>query len=202
MKITAMMIAAFATAGVFFSPVGKIGAQAGPDSQATPPPLPSADALSVYKVIAVIETADPLPAGRPLRRAEISERELNAYIDFRRRDERWDMMEDLKLKLLDGQKLEGLFVLNLAGTSFASWLPDRATFLFAARLESASGKARIQLDKLYVGQQPIQPAVINLILMFASQKNSDVVSSLDEWVDLPIGIRELRTEKEKLTAFY
>ena len=168
----------------------------------TPPADPSPEALRVFKVIETIEAAGPPPAGGALRRITVGERELNAYIDFRRRDERWEMMKDLRLKLLEGQKLEGMFVLDLSGTKFASWLPETATFFFAARLEAAVGKARLRLEKLFVGQQPIQPVVIDLILLFASRKNDQVASSLDQWVDLPIGIRELRTGKESLTALY
>jgi hypothetical protein len=178
-----------------------LGAQDNQDSQMTAAD-PSPDVLKVFQVIETIETAPAQPAGQPLRKAAISERELNAYIDFRRRNERWDMMKELKLKLLDDQKLEGMFILDLTGTEFASWLPDTATFLFAARLETSAGKARIQLEKLFIGQQQIQPAIIDLILLFASKKNNQYVSSLKEWIGLPIGIRELKTGKESLTALY
>jgi len=176
--------------------LGSAGGQANPALNAVP-----ADALKVFKVIDMIETAGPPPGG-VLRRVSIAERELNAYLDFRRRAEHWEMVTDVRLKLKDDQKVEGMFLLDLSGTKFASWLPRTATFYFGARLETAQGKARLRLDKLFLDQQAIQPAVVDLILMFASRRNSDVPSSLGEWVELPLGIRELRTSKETLTALY
>lgn len=161
----------------------------------------TADALKVFRAIETIQEAGPPPAGG-LRRISVSERELNAYIVFRIESEKEEMMKELSLKLLDGQKLEGKFVLDLSGAKISSLLPDRATFYFAARLEAADGKARIRLDKLFLEQQPIQPVVIDIILLFASRKDNSVPSSLNEWIDLSIGIRELRVDKERLTALY
>lgn len=161
----------------------------------------TADALKVFRAIETIQEAGPPPAGG-LRRITVSERELNAYIAFRIENEKEEMMKELRLKLLGDQKLEGKLVLDLRGAKISSLLPDRATFLLAARLEAGDGKARIRLDKLFLEQQPIQPVVIDLILLFASRKDNAVPSSLNEWIDLPIGIRELRVDKERLTALY
>lgn len=161
----------------------------------------TADALKVFRAIETIQEAGPPPAGG-LRRITVSERELNAYIAFRIENEKEEMMKELRLKLLGDQKLEGKLVLDLRGAKISSLLPDRATFLLAAQLEAGDGKARIRLDKLFLEQQPIQPVVIDLILLFASRKDNAVPSSLNEWIDLPIGIRELRVDKERLTALY
>jgi hypothetical protein len=161
----------------------------------------TADALKVFRAIETIKEAPPPSAGG-LRRISVSERELNAYIAFRIENEKEEMMKELSLKLMDEQKLEGKLVLDLRGAKISSLLPDRATFFFAARLEAGDGKARIRLDKLFLEQQPIQPVVIDLILLFASRKDNAVPSSLNEWIDLPIGIRELRTDKERLTVLY
>ena len=161
----------------------------------------TADALKVFRAIETIQDAAPRSAGG-LRRITVGERELNAYIAFRIDNEKEEMMKELRFKLLGDQKLEGKLVLDLRGNKISSLLPDRATFFFAARLEAADGKARIQLDKLFLEQQPIQPVVIDLVLLFASRKDNTVPSSLNEWIDLPIGIRELRADKERLTALY
>ena len=161
----------------------------------------TADALKVFRAIETIQEACPPPAGG-LRRITVSERELNAYIVFRIESEKEEMMKEMRLKLLGDQMLEGKLLLDLRGARISSLLPDRATFFFAARLESGDGKARIRLDKLFLDQQPIQPVVIDLLLLFASRKDNAVPSSLNEWIDLPIGIRELRVDKERLTALY
>ncbi len=178
-----------------------VGLRAGGQTAAGPRAELTADALKVFQALATIEAADP-PAAGSLRRITVSEGELNAYIAFRIADEKEQMMKELRLKLLDEQKLEGKLVLDLRGSKISSLLPETATFFFAARLEAADGRARLRFDKLFLEQQPIQPAVIDLILLFAARKDNTIPSSLGDWIELPLGIRELRIAKESLTATY
>jgi hypothetical protein len=75
-------------------------------------------------------------------------------------------------------------------------------FYFAADLEAASGKVKLDLRKLFLGDEPIQPLILDLIIAVASRLDKTQATSINDWYELPYGIKDIKTHKAKAIFYY
>jgi hypothetical protein len=161
--------------------------------------------LEAKKVIDLIDRIEreTSSAPGPLSRKEaISEAELNAYIAHRIVSEKQEIMKVLELKLFPESRIEGRVLIDLSGRKIPTGLRPRMNILFSGTLMTRAGKVRMELDSFYLEEQKIQPALLDLIISLVSRLEGLEPWKIDDWHDLPYGLREMRTEQGRLCVEY
>lgn len=168
-------------------------------------PQVSEDAQKVLETIDRIQKDQDPTSERPLRTVIVSERELNAYIAYRIENEQEEIMKELSLKLLPENRVEGKIFIDLSGRKIPFFIKRQMDIYFAGILETEETKvpkARIRVESLFLGEQRIPPALLDTIIRtIAKIENAEPVS-IEDWYDLPFGIRKLETRLGELVVSY
>ncbi|HSQ79157.1 MAG TPA: hypothetical protein VLN41_01050 [Candidatus Bathyarchaeia archaeon] len=141
--------------------------------------------------------APPAPGSRSL---VFSEEELNAYAACRLENEPY--VKSAVLKLLAGNKVEGRIGIDLGRPQASGLVPQKQDLLFAARFETRDGRIRIDMDKIYLGTQPIEPAFVDIVIGIVSRLQGVPATTLKDWYDLPRGVQRLETRSGQVVVIY
>jgi hypothetical protein len=142
-------------------------------------------------------------AAAPLGRMEaVSEDDLNAYIACRLKDDQEPVMKELRFKLLDGNRFEGMTVLDLAGADLPAPLRGRLDVFFAGRLETQAGAVRLDIGTFFVNGQKVRPEILDVVISVGSRLSGTEPFSLRDWYILPYGLRDLAVDRGRLLASY
>ena len=160
------------------------------------------DARKVLEILDRIQNDQGPALGRPPRTAVVSERELNAYIAYRIETEREEIMKELRLKLLPGNRVEGKIFIDLSGRRVPVFVKPQMNVYFAGTLETEDSKVRVRFESLFLGEQRIQTALLDMILSVVSRFEKTEAVSIEGWYDLPYGIRRLEARTGELVVFY
>ena len=76
------------------------------------------------------------------------------------------------------------------------------TFYMGGRLEVEKGKVRLNLKDLFLENQRIQPAVLDLVIFIGSKIQGTDSFSMSDWWDLPYGIKNIKIEQGKALFYY
>ena len=161
-----------------------------------------AEAQKVFEAIEKLETETRQPWSGPFREIIITESELNSYIAYRIETEKEEIMKELRLKLFEKNRIEGKIHVDLRGQQIPKFMRPEVDFYFAADLEAASGKVKLDLKKLFLGDEPIQPLILDLIIAVASRLDKTQATSINDWYELPYGIKDIKTHKGKAIFYY
>lgn len=160
------------------------------------------DARKVLEILDRIQNEkDPAP-GQPPRTAVVSERELNAYIAYRIETEGEEIMKELRLKLLPENRVEGKIFIDLSGRRVPWFLKPQMNVYFAGTLETEGPKVRVRFESLFLEEQRIQTGLLDLIIYAVSQVEKTEPVSIEDWYDLPYGIRKMETRTGELVVSY
>jgi len=162
--------------------------------------LPEAE--KVLKAIEKMENEQSRGEKDPLKKIVITEKELNSYIAYRIETEKEDIMKELRLKLFKKNKIEGKVLIDLRGQKIPEFIRPQMTLFFGGKLEVKKGKARLNIKDLFLEDQRVKPTILDLILNIASKINKTEVSSMDDWYELPYGIKDIKTSRHKATFYY
>jgi len=165
-------------------------------------PQTNEDAQKVLETIDRIQKDQDPASERPLRKVVVSERELNAYIAYRIETEQEEIMKELSLKLLPENRVEGKIFIDLSGRKIPFFLKRQMDVYFAGILETEGPKARIRVESLFLGEQRIQPALLDMIISTIAKIENAEPMSIEDWYDLPYGIRKLETRLGELVVSY
>jgi hypothetical protein len=160
------------------------------------------EAQKVLLAIDKIQAETPQPWSGPLRSLTITESEFNSYIAYRIENEKEEIMKELRLKLFDENKIEGKIHIDLRGQDVPRYIRPEMDVYFAADLLTNNGLAKIDLKQLFLGDEPIQPLILDLVIAISARLNNEKATSLNDWYELPYGIKDIKTEKGKATFFY
>jgi hypothetical protein len=160
------------------------------------------DARKVLEILDRIQNDQGPASGRPLRTAVVSERELNAYIAYRIETEQEEIMKELRLKLLPENRVEGKIFIDLSGRSVLGFLKPQMNVYFAGMLETEGPKVRVRFESLFLGEQRIQPVLLDMIIRTISKIENTEPVSIEDWYDLPYGIRKMETRAGELVVSY
>ena len=139
----------------------------------------------------------------PLGRTEaVSEDDLNAYIACRLCDDREPVMKELRLKLLEGNRFEGMTVLDLEGADLPAPLRGRLDVYFAGRLETEAGAVRLDIGTFFINGQKVRPEILDVVISVGSRLSGTEPFSLRDWYILPYGLRDLAVDRGRLLASY
>ena len=138
----------------------------------------------------------------PPREIVITESELNSYIAYRIETEKEEIMKELKLKLFEMNRIEAKIHIDLRGQDVPQFIRPELDIYFAADLEVANGKAKLNLKEIFIGDQPVRPYFIDLIIAISARINKLEASSITDWYELPYGIKDIKTQKGMAIFYY
>jgi hypothetical protein len=160
------------------------------------------EAQKVLTAIAAVESATEQPWTGPRRSVTLSQSELNSYIAYRIETEKEEIMKELRLKLFAKNKIEGKVHIDLRGQDVPRYIRPEMDVYFAADLLTENGRVKIDIKELFVGDEPIQPFILDLVMAISARLRNEPATSLSDWYELPYGIKEIKTEKGKATFYY
>lgn len=159
------------------------------------------DAQKVFRLIDKIQVEQLQDYHGPLRSATVTENELNAYVAYRIESERENILKELSFKLFKDNKIEGKIFIDLRNQNIPKILRPEMNFYFSGKLEIKEGKVRLNPKLLFLENQPIKLEILDLVTFIASKIQKTEVTGLTDWYDLPMGIKDIRTQKG-LAVFY
>jgi hypothetical protein len=160
-----------------------------------------AEAQKVLKAIDKVKAETEQAWSGSSREIVITESELNSYIAYRIEAEKEEIMKELRLNLFEKNRIEGKIHVTLRGQEIPQFIRQDMDFYFAADLEVADGKAKLDLKELFLGDEPIQPLLLDLIIAISAKISKVEASSISDWYELPYGIKDIKTQKS-LAIFY
>jgi hypothetical protein len=160
-----------------------------------------AKAAGILDALKKIEAERHRPAA-PLRSLMFSEAEFNAYVVCRLDAENEPFVKAAEFKLLADDRIEGRITIDLGDRQTSGLLPRRQDLLFSAGVETRDGKIKISMDKLFLGTQPIAPAVVDVIIGILSRLQGVEPTSLEDWYDLPPGVLRLESRPGQVVVYY
>jgi len=160
------------------------------------------EALKVLKAIDQMESEQSRRDKNPLKKIVITEKELNSYIAYRIETEKEEIMKELRLKLFKRNKIEGKVLIDLRGQKIPKFVRPQMTLFFGGRLEVKKGRARLNIKDLFLEDQRVKPTILDLILDLASKINNTEASSMNDWYELPYGIKDIKTNRRKAIFYY
>jgi hypothetical protein len=160
------------------------------------------EAQKVLAAIADVESATGQPWTGPPRSITISESELNSYIAYLIESEKEEIMKELGLRLLAKNKIEGKIHIDLRGQDIPRYIKPEMDIFFAADVITDNGQAKIDIKELFLGDEPIKPFVLDLVMAISARLRNEPATSISDWYELPYGIKEIKTEKGRATFYY
>lgn len=174
-------------------------------SREKPAPSPAynlEEAQKVLRAIDKIKAESPQAWAGPLREIEVTESELNSYIAYRIEEEREEIMKVLRVKLFPDNKVEGMIHVDLRGQKAPSYIRPEMDIFFAADLLVSNLGVKVDMKKLFVGNEPIQPYILDVIIAISAALQKTEATSLNDWYELPYGIKDVKILKGKAVFYY
>ena len=156
----------------------------------------------VLRLISQIQQEQMEPHQAKLRDVAVTENELNSYIAYRIEVEKSDIMKELRLKLFSKNKIEGKIFIDLRGQELSGLLKPEMNLYFSGILEAENSRVRLDLKSLYLEDQSIQPKILDAVIFFSSKIQGTEPFSMNDWFDLPYGIKDVKTEKGRAVFYY
>jgi len=160
------------------------------------------EAQKVLAAIDRIEVETQRPWDGPLRSFTVSESEFNSYIAYRIENEQEEIMKELRLKFLDENKIEGKIHIDLRRQDVPRFVKPEMDVYFAADLIAENGLAKVDMKEIFLGDEPIKPMLLDLVISISARLNNQKATSINDWYELPYGIKEIKTEKGRATFYY
>jgi len=160
------------------------------------------EARKVLEAIEKMESGQSRGDKDSLKKIVITEKELNSYIAYRIETENEEIMKELRLKLFKRNKIEGKVLIDLKGQKIPEFIRPQMTLFFGGKLEVKKGKARLNIKDLFLEDQRLKPTILDVILNIASKIKDMESSSMNDWYDLPYGIKDIKTNRHKATFYY
>lgn len=159
------------------------------------------DALNVRHILRTIERQPPRSSGDDLT-AEVTEKELNAYIDYRLAQEKEPVCDSLTIKLLDHNHIQGKLRFDAQRLNLDTLLGDNLNFVFRGVFLTRDGAARIDLVSLQLNDQPVNPQVLDFVIHTAALIYRTESSGIGDWYELPKGIKRIMVNEAVAVLYY
>lgn len=160
------------------------------------------EAMKVKNILDKIRAEQKEEAQRALKEIVITESEFNSYIAYLIEVNREKVMRELRLKLFKENKIEGKIFIDLTGQDIPKFLRPQMTFYFKGNFQVENGRAKINIKKLFLEDQPIPPLILDLIIYISSQIQNFEASSINDWYELPYGIINIETKRGRAIISY
>jgi hypothetical protein len=162
---------------------------------------PVKEALKVEHILKTIEQQPPQP-NRKEQTAEVTEKELNAYIAYRLRQEKSPLINSLKVALLDQNHVQGAMGMDAERLNLSLLVGPNLDFDFQGIAHSKEGAARLELARITLQGQPLEPQMLDLILNAVSAYSGEKIGRPDDWYQMPKGIKRFTVQQSKMILYY
>jgi hypothetical protein len=159
------------------------------------------DALKVGHLLRTIEKQPPRSDSKELT-AEVTEKELNAYIAYRLAQEKEPVCDSLTVKLLDHNHIQGKLRFDAQRLNLDTLLGENLDFVFRGVFLTRDGVARIDLVSLQLNDQPVNPQVLDFVIHTATLIYRTESSGIADWYELPKGIKRIMVNKAVAVVYY
>jgi hypothetical protein len=158
----------------------------------------------VLKVRHILRTIAEAPARSDTQElsAEVTEKELNAYIAYRLAQEQGPVCDSLTVNLLDHDLVHGKIRFDPQRLNLDTLLGEELIFDFKGTILTRNGAARIDLISLELNGQPVNPQVLDFVIHTASLVYRTESSGIGDWYELPKGINRITVKKAKAIIYY
>jgi hypothetical protein len=160
------------------------------------------EALRVLQAIEKVQVESQQPWNGPLREIVVTESELNSYIAYRIETEKEEIMKELQLKLFDNNRIEGKIRIDLRGQKIPEFIRPDLNFFFSADVLASNGKVKVDVKELFLDDEPIKLQLLDVIIAIAAKLSHEEPTSINDWYELPCGIKDIKTQKGKAIFFY
>lgn len=160
------------------------------------------DVDKILKAIEKVERETASGRRRSLEKITVEESELNSYIAYRIEEENERFLKELRVKLFKKKKIEGKILVDLRGENIPKFLRPQMTLYFGGKLEVKDGMVRLVLKDLFLEDQRIDPNVLDFVIALTARIEKYEVWSINEWYELPYGIKNIETQNHKAIFFY
>lgn len=159
------------------------------------------DALTVRHILRVI-AEQPARSDTQELSAEVTEKELNAYIAYRLEQEKETVCDSLAVKLLDHNHVRGKIRFDAQRLNLDALLGENLDFDFKGVFLTRDGAARIDLISLQLNGQPVDPQILDFVIHTASLAYRTESSGIGDWYELPKGIKRIEVTKANAVLYY
>ena len=159
------------------------------------------DALKVRHILRTIAEHPPRSDSQELS-AQVTEKELNAYIAYRLANEKKPVCDSLTLNLRDHNHVSGKIRFDAQRLNLDTLLGERLEFDFKGVFLTRNGAARIDLVSLQLNGQPVNPQVLDFVIHTAALVYRTESSGIGDWYELPKGIRRIEVSKANAVLYY
>ena len=111
-------------------------------------------------------------------------------------------MKELRLKMFEGNKIEGKIFIDLRGQKLPKILQPQMNLYFGAKVETKDGNVKIATKELFLEEQAIQLMILDLIIYISAKIDKTEPSSINDWYVLPYGIKKIETQRGKAIFYY
>ncbi len=160
------------------------------------------EALKVIRFLDQIEAESLMHKSEPPRKMDFTESEFNSYIAYRIAAEKANVMKELRLKILDRNRIEGKIFLDLKGQKLPAMLKPEMNLYFSGVLATRDGEARLDFEKLFLDDQQVPLMLLDLVVYVAVKLGKSDPVSLHDWYALPPGIKDIQTGAGRFTVVY
>lgn len=160
------------------------------------------DVEKVLKALDKIERETSSGNHRSIQKISVTENEINAYLSYRIEEKRERFLKELRIQLFKKNRIEGMILIDLREEKVPNFLRPQMTLYFRGKLEVKDGLVRIGLKDLFLEEQRIEPKVLDFVIAFTAKIENFKVWSIDDWYELPYGIKDLETQNKKIVVFY
>ncbi len=160
--------------------------------------------LKAVRLVAELENVQAeqsRPNARRGRTLALTEADLNLFLAYRIEITNERYVKSCEVKIVGTDRIEGKLLINM-GSNSIPLLPSEFSLFFSAGVETRDGRARIAMDNLFVGTQRLSPSVIDAVIAMVSRLDGVQPTSLQDWYDLPYGIRKIDAKPGALTLRY
>jgi hypothetical protein len=159
------------------------------------------DALKVGHILRTIEMHPPGSDSGDLT-AQVTEDELNAYIAYRLAQEQEPVCDSLTVQLLDHNHVHGKLRFDAQRLNVDTLLGENLDFDFKGVFLTRDGAARIDLVSLQLNGQPVNPQVLDFVIHTAALVHRTESSGINDWYEVPKGIKRIQINKAKAVLYY
>jgi hypothetical protein len=159
------------------------------------------DALKVTNLLKTIEK-QPARTDKKEIAAEVTERELNAYLAYLLAQEKDPYIDRLTVLLLGNNQVRGNVNLDGEQLGLAMLLGEDLDFDFKGIVQTRNGAGRLDLTDLWLAGRPVDPQTIDLVLHAIALNTETETGNIGDWYELPKGVKRVGILKGKVVLYF
>ena len=160
------------------------------------------DALKVQHILKTIERKPKQPESNEESIAEVSQKEVNAYIAYRLAREENPIVNHLAVNLLGDNQIQGKIRIKADQLNLGGLLGQDLNFDFKGIVQTRDNAARLNLTDLYLDGYSVQPQVLDFVISSAGALYNTDVGRVGDWYKLPKGINRIMVKPAKAIIYY